>query len=96
MARCGAKSRRVLDCLMSSTYRPLGVYLAREPGPTCVLTFREVEARLGRPLPPSACARRDWWTNRDVPSHAYHGWVAVGWRIASVDMERQVVTFRKG
>ncbi len=81
---------------MSSTYRPLGDYLTGQPGPTCGLTFREVEVCLGRPLPPSACTRRDWWTNREFPSHAYHGWISVGWRIASVDLEGQVVTFRKG
>ncbi len=81
---------------MASVYQPLGAYLARQPGPTCVLTFREVEARLGRPLPPSACARRDWWNNRHVQSHAYHGWLAAGWRIVSVDLECQLVTFRKG
>jgi hypothetical protein len=81
---------------MASVYQALGAYLGRQSGPTCVLTFGEIEARLGRALPPSAYARRGWWNNRDVPPHAYHGWVSAGWRIASVDMERQVVTFRKG
>jgi hypothetical protein len=81
---------------MSSAYRPLGDYLTGQPGPTCALTFREVEALLGRPLPPSASARRDWWNNRHVQSHAYHGWLATGWRVVSVDLTSQRVTFRKG
>ncbi len=61
-----------------------------------MLTFCEVEALLGRPLPPSASARRDWWTNHHGHAQAYYGWRAVGWRIVSVDLERQLVTFRKG
>ena len=81
---------------MESTYRPLGAYLAGQPGPTCVLTFREVEALLGRPLPPSASAHRAWWANDHGHNHAYHGWLAVGWRSETVDMARQRATFRKG
>ena len=61
-----------------------------------MLTFREVEALLGRPLPPSARARRDWWTNHHGHAQAHYGWRAAGWRIVSVDLERQLVTFRKG
>ena len=81
---------------MNSVYRALGGYLTRQPGPSCALSFREIEACLGRPLPPTAGVRRDWWRNRHVDSHAYHGWLAAGWRIVSVDLERQLVTFRKG
>ena len=81
---------------MASVYEPLGAYLARQPGPTCVLTFSEIEVCLGRQLPPTAGVRRDWWRNRHIHSHAYHGWLAAGWRIVSVDLERQLVTFRKG
>ncbi len=46
--------------LMASGYQPLGAYLPRQPGLTCVLTFREIEAFLGRPLPPVASTRRSW------------------------------------
>jgi hypothetical protein len=81
---------------VASTYRRRGAYLTRQPGPTCVLTFHEIEARLSRPLPPAACALRAWWSNHHSPSQAYHGWGAVGWRIASVDMVRQRVPVRKG
>ena len=81
---------------MESAYRPLGDHLARQPGPTCVLTFREIEAHLGRPLPPSAGARRAWWNNLHGHNQAHHGWLAAGWRIASVDLARQRVTFHQG
>ena len=81
---------------MRSTYRPLGAYLARQPGPTCALTFGEVEALLGRPLPPVAGARRPWWSNHHAHPQAYYGWLAAGWRIAAVDLDHQRVTFRRG
>ena len=81
---------------MESAYRPLGAYLTRQPGPTCLLSFREVEALLGRPLPPAARAGRAWWGNYHAHSQAYHGWLVVGWRSESVDLARQLVTFRKG
>ena len=81
---------------MASLYQPLGAYLARQPGPTCVLTFREIEAFLGRPLPPVASTRRSWWSNHPSHPQAYHGWLAAGWRIETADLARQLVTFRRG
>ncbi len=80
---------------MGSAYRPLGDYLTGQPGPTCVLTFRQVEALLGRLLPPVASARRRWWSNYHAHTQAYNGWLAAGWRIEAVDLECQLVTFRK-
>jgi hypothetical protein len=82
---------------MPSIYQPLGAYLARQPGPTQTLTFREVEAILGRPLPPSASTQRGrgWWTNDPGHSEADYGWLAAGWQVDSVDRDRQTVTFRK-
>ncbi len=80
---------------MASVYQPLGAYLARQPGSTHTLTFREVEAILGQPLPSSAYARRDWWTNDPGHSQADYGWLAAGWRVDTVDRRRQAVTFRK-
>jgi hypothetical protein len=65
---------------MASLDQPLGAHLA------C----------LERPLLPNARARRDWWRNRHVHAHAYHGWLAAGWRVASVDLAGQRVTFRTG
>ena len=81
---------------MDSAYRPLGDYLTRQPGPACVLAFCEIEAHLGRPLPLTASARRPWWSNHHGHSRAHHGWLTAGWRIASVALARQGVTFRKG
>jgi hypothetical protein len=81
---------------VASTYRPLGAYLTRQPGPTCLLTVREIEEHLGRALPPAAGALRAWWSNHHSHAQAYHGWLAAGWRLAAVDLARQTVTVRKG
>ena len=80
---------------MASVDQPLGAYLARQPGPTHTLTFGEVEALLGRPLPAYAHAERAWWTNDPGHSQADDGWLAAGWQVASVDRSRQTVAFRK-
>ena len=82
---------------MASVYQPLGAYLARQPGPTCALTFPEVEAILGRPLPRVAAAAgaRAWWTNEPGRSQAAYGWLAAGWQVARIDRRHQTVTFRQ-
>ncbi len=82
---------------MASRYHGLARHLAAQPGPTQTMTFAEVAATTyGRSLPPSAYAARSFWSNSAAHSHARHGWLAAGWRIASVDLGRQRVTFRKG
>jgi hypothetical protein len=81
---------------MVSIYQPLGVYLARQPGPTHTLTFGQVEALLGRSLPAAASGGRRWWTNNPGHSQADYGWLAAGWQMATVQRQRQMVTFRKG
>ena len=80
---------------MASIYQPLGAYLAGQPGPTRTLTFGEVEAILGRPLPSSASAGREGWTNDPGHSQADYGWLAADWVVDSVDRGPQPVTSRK-
>jgi hypothetical protein len=82
----------------SSVYAPLGAYLAGQPGPTHTLTFPEVEAILGRPLPASAATAQAWawWTNDAGHSQADYGWLAAGWLVERIDRRQQTVTFRKG
>ena len=82
----------MVDC---SVYQPLGAYLAQQSGPTHTLTFGEVEATIVRPLPRSAYAGREWWTNNPGHSQADYGWLAAGWQVGSVDRGRRTVTFRK-
>lgn len=60
---------------------------------SAVLSFQEIEALLGRPLPPSALVHRAWWAN-DTHSHVQaRAWLQVGWRVASVNLSEGRVTF---
>ena len=54
---------------MPSRYQPLAAYLAGLPPETTrvTLSFPEIEAILGEPLPPSAAIVR-WWSNTRTPA----------------------------
>ena len=83
---------------MWSAFSRLGSYLAAQghAGTGCLtLTFGELEAILGRPLPAVARTGRRWWTNNSGSSQADYGWLAAGWQVDTVDRGRQTVTFRK-
>ena len=82
---------------MASRYHGLARHLAAQSGPTHTMTFAEVAATTyGRTLPPTAYTMRGFWSNAATPSHARHGWLAAGWRVASVDLALQTVTLRMG
>jgi len=78
-------------------YQPLGDYLAAQSGAAVTLSFSEIEAILGAPLPASA-ATRGFWSNRrsvwGMPTRA-RAWSAAGWRVGKVVLrtDRPAVTF---
>ena len=80
---------------MASLYQRLADYLTAQPPETTTvtLTFREVGALLGQPLPASAWGR-GWWMSRarTTPTRA---WPTPGWRVATVNVSggREAVTF---
>lgn len=58
-----------------------------------VLTFRDIETILQKPLPISA-QKRAWWSNRDSASALQAGaWIQAGYQISHVDFQQQKVTF---
>ena len=71
-------------------YHLLARHLAADPGDAVTLTFAEVEALLGAPLPRSAYAR-SWWS-AGQPSRA-RVWRGVGWRVQRMNPARHTVTF---
>jgi DNA-binding XRE family transcriptional regulator len=76
-----------------SKYYPLFEYLKQQPDSGLLeLSFDEVEAILGQPLPASAFSNRAWWAN----SQTSHGraWQDAGWLVDNVDFEKQLVVFR--
>ena len=75
-------------------YAPLAKFLgdsARTEG-TAILSFAQIEDIMGAALPVSARKHRSWWGNDSfhVQSAA---WRAAGWRVFTVNLSRQVVTF---
>jgi hypothetical protein len=77
----------------SSKYFPLQRYLARQSGSDLPLTFHDVEAILGFPLPPSARAHPAWWSNNRGTNVAVKAWRDAGWRTSRVDIGGERVTF---
>ena len=75
----------------------LARHLSQRPGPTHTMRFPAVAATLGRPLlTEPAYTSRHWWANDRDHTQARNGWLAAGWLVEAVDLERQLVTFRQG
>jgi hypothetical protein len=58
------------------------------------LTFEQVEAILGTPLPKSATKLETWWTNvhPKIQSHRT-AWLNNGWMVSEFDLQDQRVKF---
>ena len=81
-------------------YAPLGAYLAARGAAgdgRVTLPLATVEATIpGRALPASARSpriHRHWWGGEGRHSHAWDGWLRVGWRVAAIDLAAGTVTF---
>ncbi len=77
-------------------YRPLRDYLAALPPTTeeKTLSFDQVAQIVGEPLPASASEHRQWWANQEGGSRAPH-WRAAGFKVDYVDLQRQIVRFKR-
>ncbi len=66
---------------MPRWYEPLLTFLIAQPAETAsvTLTFAEMEALVGRPLPASAVSRSYWRHRR--PGGMGHRLAALGWRV---------------
>jgi len=77
-------------------YLPLDEWFRTQPETTdqIELTFDQVEAILGTPLPKSATKLKTWWTNFQpkIQSHRT-AWLNHGWRVADFDLQARRVTF---
>ncbi len=74
-------------------YQPLTAYLAGQSGAAVTLTFAEIEAIIGAPLPPGAYRRAFWTRRRDrwAMSPQAQAWLMAGWRVGTVGLRE--VTF---
>lgn len=75
-----------------SIYAPLAAHLAATTD-NQTMSFADVEQILGRPLPPTARRRPQWWANNDNRHVQARAWLDVGYVTADVDLAAETVTF---
>lgn len=77
-------------------YLPLEEWFRNQPSTPneITLTFDQVEAILGAPLPASATKLKTWWTNVQpkIQSHRT-AWLNKGWSLAEFDQQAPWVRF---
>ncbi len=77
-------------------YLPLEAWFRNQPTSRdqIELTFDQVEAILGSPLPKSAIKLQTWWTNVEpkIQSHRT-AWLNNGWRVTEFDQKARWVKF---
>ena len=85
--------------LRTVKYLPIATFLMgrRSVSAEIQLTFAEIENLLRANLPKAARTYRAWWANeRGKSRHVQaNAWMAVGWRVFSVDLKTESVTFRE-
>lgn len=67
----------------------LAGWLARHSAQPVRLSFEQIEALMGQPLPPSALALRAWWARPAQP------WLDAGWEVRYVDLDEQQAVFAR-
>ena len=76
-------------------YYPLYEHLRQSGQDELTLTFSAVEALLGESLPPTSRTQRAWWSNRSQGAVQASAWMEAGYRVESLDLAAEQVTFRK-
>lgn len=75
-------------------YRKLHSHLCGLSAGEWKASFAEVEAIIGDKLPPAARTYRAWWANDITHTHG-RAWVAAGWKTEKVNMDAEMLTFRR-
>lgn len=76
-------------------YERLSSFLRSRPQSEIPLTFKEIEAIIQSPLPPSARTHRAWWSNNPDNSVMTREWLSAGFRSEQVDMAAERLVFRR-
>ena len=76
-------------------YEQLSAFLDRQTAGEVAMTFAEIEAVIGRRLPPSARKHRPWWSNNPSNSVMTQAWLKAGYKTEQVDMGAERLVFRK-
>jgi hypothetical protein len=76
-------------------YEPLAAHISAARWDEPTMRFSDVAAIVG-PLPLSAFKYPAWWANSISHPEAQDGWLAAGWKIASLDLTHERVTYGSG
>ena len=76
-------------------YEPLGAFLRSQPMAEVPLSFRDIEAIVGAPLPPRAQHQRAWWSNNASNNVMTKEWLNAGFRTERVDLAARRLVFRR-
>lgn len=98
----GERGRGQMAGRRMTRYAALGAYLearAAAGEERIALSLGEIEGTILRwPLPWSARSPRHhqgWWCG-SAEIHAWEGWLRAGWRVQTVDLASEIVTFARG
>lgn len=75
-------------------YTALGDYLQQRGEDEVAMTFDEIEAVIGAPLPASQ-KQAAWWSNNPGNNVMTKAWLAAGFRTERVDVQRRRLVFRR-
>jgi hypothetical protein len=75
-------------------YHPLFEHLLFSGQGQLSMTFGEIEALLGAPLPPSARQREEWWSNSASGHSQARAWMNANYKTSNVDLAGEKVDFR--
>lgn len=76
-------------------YTALTAHLAARNLPEIAMTFAEIEALLGFPLPPSSRKHRAFWSNNPTNSVMTKAWLQAGYQSKAVDVVHGKLLFAK-
>lgn len=75
-------------------YDPLKAFLEAQPGETVPITFAEIEAVIGAPLP-SSKRYAAWWSNNPFNNTMTQVWLDAGFTTEQVDVPSEKLVFRR-
>lgn len=78
-----------------SKYKPLENYLKSADFESIPMTFTEIELIIKDSLPTSARKHRRWWSNNPSNSATTRSWIAAGFKITKVNMNKESLVFVK-
>ena len=79
--------------LRTNAYQPIADFLSTQDEDVVCLTYAQIEALIGSPLPDSAYTSASHWRTKSVTVARI--WTASGWEVVQVDRRGHAVVFQR-